>query len=128
MVKISRVLKTMFLSHTFLLVFLVVLATTESSASPLHEIANASAGSPDHDFQKLYTKIDALERTVQNLETNVLEKSARMDTLMRKVLITFNEMDAKIETSNVDNLSHERKKTLVNNITGKSFHRKTQFL
>lgn len=111
----------MFLSHTFLLVFL--LATTESSDSPLREIANASAGSPYHDFQKLYTKIDALERTVQNLETNVMEKSTRMDTLMREVLITFNEMDAKIETSNLDNLSHERKKTLVNYITGKSFHR-----
>lgn len=59
MVKISRVLKTMFISHTFLLVFLVVLATTESSDSAPHENANASAGSPDHDFQKLYTKIDA---------------------------------------------------------------------
>lgn len=121
MVKISRVLKTMFLSHTFLLVFLVVLATTESSDSPLHEIANASTGSPGHDFQKLYTKIDALERTVQNLETNVLEKSTRMDTLMRKVLITFNEIDAKSETSNLNNLSVERKKTLVENVTGKSF-------
>lgn len=85
MVIISRVLKTMFLSHTFLLVFLVVLATTESSDSPLHEIANASAGSPDHDFQKLYTKIDALERTVQNLETNVLEKSTRLDTLIKGI-------------------------------------------
>lgn len=126
MVKISRVLKIMFLSHTFLLVFLVVLATTESSDSPLHEIATASAGSPDHDFQKLYTKIDALERTVQNLETNVLEKSTRMDTLMRKVLIFFfNEMDAKIETSNLNNLSVERKKTLVENITGKLCHRIT---
>lgn len=123
MVKISRVLKTMFLSHTFLLVFLVVLATTESSDSPLHELANASAGSPDHDFQKLYTKIDAIERTVQNLETNVLEKSTRTDTLMRKVLITFNEMDAKSETSNLNNLSVKRKKTLVENVIGKSFHR-----
>lgn len=123
MVKISRVLKTMFLSHTFLLVFLVVLATTESRDSPLHELANASAGSPDHDFQKLYTKIDAIERTVQNLETNVLEKSTRTDTLMRKVLITFNEMDAKSETSNLNNLSVKRKKTLVENVIGKSFHR-----
>lgn len=122
MVKISRVLKTMFLSHTFLLVFLVVLATTESSDSPLHEISTASAGSTDHDFQKLYTKIDALERTVQNLETNVLEKSTLMDTLIRKVLITFNEMDAKSETSNLNNLSVKRKKTLVENVTGKSFH------
>lgn len=122
MVKISRVLKIIFLSNTFLLVFLVVLATTESSDSPLHEIANASAGSPDHNFQKLYTKMDALERTVQNLETNVLEKSTRMDTLMRKVLITFNEMDAKSETSNLNNLSVERKKTLLENVTGKSFH------
>lgn len=122
MVKISRVLKTMFLSHTFLLVFLVVLATTKSSDSPLHEIATASAGSPDHDFQKLYTKIDALERTVQNLETNVMEKSTRMDTLMRKVFITFNEMDANSETSNLNNLSVDRKKTLVENVTGESFH------
>lgn len=122
MVKISRVLKTMFLSHTFLLVFLVVLATTESSDSPLHEIANASAGSPDQDFQKLYTKIDALEKTVQNLETNVLEKSTRMDTLMRKVLITFYEIDAKSETSNLNNLSVKRKKTFVENVTDKSFH------
>lgn len=122
MVKISRVLKTMFLSHTFLLVFLVVLATTESSDSTLHEIANASAGSPDNDFQKLYTKIDALERTVQNLETNVMEKSTSMDTLMRKVLITFNETDAKSETSNLNNLSVKRKKTLLENVIGKSFH------
>lgn len=122
MVKISKVLKIIFLSNTFLLVFLVVLATTESSDSPLHEIAYASAGSPDHNFQKLYTKMDALERTVQNLETNVLEKSTRMDTLMRKVLITFNEMDAKSETSNLNNLSVERKKTLLENVTGKSFH------
>lgn len=112
----------MFLSHTFLLVFLVVLATTEYSDSLLHDIAIASAGSPDHDFQKLYTKIDALERTVQNLETNVLEKSTRVDTLMRKVLITFNEMDANSETSNLNNLSVKRKKTLGENVTGKSFH------
>lgn len=59
---------------------------------------------------------------MQNLETNVMEKSARMDTLMRKELITFIEMDAKSETSNLNNLSVKRKKTLVENVTGKSFH------
>uniref|UniRef100_A0A8W8MJU1 C1q domain-containing protein n=1 Tax=Magallana gigas TaxID=29159 RepID=A0A8W8MJU1_MAGGI len=37
--------------------------------------------------------------------------------MMRKVLITFNEMDAKSETSSLNNLSVERKKTLVENIT-----------
>lgn len=65
----------MFLSHTFLLLFLVVLATTESSASQLNKIASASTGSPDNDFHKLYTNIDALERTLQKLETNVLKKN-----------------------------------------------------
>lgn len=52
----------------------------------------------------------------------MLEKATRMDTLMRKVLITFNEIDAKSETSNLNNLSVKRKKTLVENVTGKSFH------
>lgn len=115
----------MFPPHTFLLLFLVVLATKESSASPLYKIANASTGSPDNGFHELYTKIDALERTLRNLETNVMEKSTIMNTLMRQVLLNFNEMDAKIETSNLNNLSLERKKTLVKNITGKSFHRIT---
>lgn len=128
MVKLPRGLRTMYPPHTFLLLFLVVLPTKESSASPLHEIANASTDSPDNGFHELYTKIDALERTLQNLETNVLEKSTLMNTLMRQVLLTFNEMDAKIETSNLNNLSLERKKTLVKNITGKSFHRITYFL
>lgn len=114
-------LTAMFLSHTFLLLFLLVLATTESSASPLHELASAVAGSPDNGLHKLYTKMDVLERPVLNLETNVMEKSARMDTLMRKVLITFNEIDAKSETSNLNNLSVKRKKTLVENVTGESF-------
>lgn len=122
MVKTPRGLANMFLSHTFLLLFLVVPATTEFSASPLHEIAYASTGSPDNGFHKLYTKIDALERTLQNLETNVRKKSIRMDTLMRQVLFTFNERNAKIETTNLNNLSLERNKILVNNKTGKSFH------
>lgn len=41
--------------------------------------------------------------------------------LMRKVLINFNEMDVKIEISNLNSLSVERKKIFVKNIIGKLF-------
>lgn len=61
MVKTSGGLTTC-LSHTFLLLFAVALATTESRASPLHEIANACADPPENSFHKVYTKIDALIR------------------------------------------------------------------
>lgn len=111
MVKIPRWLTTIFLSNIFLLLFLVVLETTELSLSPLHTIANAFAGSPDNGFHKLlvYTEKDALARTMENLKRNVREKSILMDTLRRYVLLTFNDMDTKIETSKLNNMSRGKK-------------------
>lgn len=52
----KRANHVMFLSHTFLLFFLVVFATSKSSASPIHEIANDFAGSQYNAFHKRYTR------------------------------------------------------------------------
>nr|XP_034310216.1 uncharacterized protein LOC117683979 [Crassostrea gigas] len=110
----------MFLSHTCLSFFVVALACG-SSAFLLNEHANASVSHPDNCNYNIYSKIDALERTLHNLETTVREKTAQMDTLestvrektthsdtlMRQVLLTVTEMEAKIESSNLRNISLE---------------------
>lgn len=88
-------------SQAFLWSCLVSLTTTESSAFLLNDHANASVGHPDTGNYNVYSKIDALERTLQNLETNVREKTTHSDTLMRQVLLTVTEMDAKIESSDL---------------------------
>lgn len=125
----------MFISHICLLFFGVVLTTSGSSAFLLNEQANASVSHPDNCNYNIYSKIDALEKTLQNLQTIVREKTAQMDTLestvrektthsdtlMRQVLLTLTEMDAKIESSDVRNMSLEIEeiKNNVKNITGK---------
>lgn len=125
----------MFLSHTCLLFFVFALACG-SSAFLLNEHANASVSHPDNCNYNIYSKIDALERTLHNLETTVREKTAQMDTLestvrektthsdtlMRQVLLTVTEMEAKIESSNLRNMSLEIEefKQNLKNITGKS--------
>lgn len=121
----------MFLSHTCLLVFVVAL-TCGSSAFLLNEHANASVSHPDNCSYNIYSKIDALERTLHNLETtvrdtiaqmnrlesNVREKTTHSDTLMRQVLLTVTEMEAKIESSNMS-LEIEEIKQNVKNFAGK---------
>lgn len=121
----------MFLSHTCLLFFVFALACG-SSAFLLNEHANASVSHPDNCNYNIYSKIDALERTLHNLETTVREKTAQMDTLestvrekithsdtlMRQVLLTVTEMEAKIESSNMS-LEIEEIKQNVKNIAGK---------
>lgn len=98
-------------SQAFLWTCLVSLTTTESSAFLLN--ANASVGHPDNANYNIYSKIDALERTLQNLETSVQEKTAQLDrlqttvqektthsdTLMRQVLLTVTEIEVKMKTS-----------------------------
>ena len=61
--------------------------------------ANVSGSPPDNGYYNIYSKIDYLERVLQNLETSVQQKETHMDTLLRQVLLTVNEMDAKIESS-----------------------------
>lgn len=92
-------LTTMCPSQAFLWSCLVSLTTTESSAFLLNDHANASVGHPDTGNYNIYSKIDALERTLQNLETNVREKTTHSDTLMRQVLLTVTEMEVKMKTS-----------------------------
>lgn len=86
-------------SQAFLWSCLVILTTTESSAFLLNDHANASVGHPVTGNYNIYSKIDALERALQNLETTVREKTTHSDTLMRQVLLTVTEMDAKIGAS-----------------------------
>lgn len=111
----------MFSTVTFLWLCLVIL-TTESGAFLLNEHTNTSVGHPDNGNYNIYSKIDALERTLQKLETSVREKTTHSDTLMRQVLLTVNEMDVKLESSDLRNMSLEMKKIqdLVGNISGKS--------
>lgn len=92
---------------------LVILTTTESSAFLLNDHSNASMGHPDNANYNIYSKIDALDRTLQNLETTVREKTAQLDrlettvqektthsdTLMRQVLLTVTEIEVKMKTS-----------------------------
>lgn len=99
--------------QAFLWSCLVILTTTESRAFLLNDHTNASMGHPDNDNYNIYSKIDALERTLQNLETTVREKTAQLDrmettvqektthsdTLMRQVLLTVTEMEVKMKTS-----------------------------
>nr|XP_022309764.1 uncharacterized protein LOC111115354 [Crassostrea virginica] len=61
--------------------------------------ANVSGSPSDNGYYNIYSKIDSLERALQNLETSVQQKETHMDTLLRQVLLTVNEMDAKIESS-----------------------------
>lgn len=100
-------------SQAFLWSCLVSLTTTKSSAFLLNDHANSSVGHPDTGNYNIYSKIDALQRTLQNLETTVREKTAQMDTLestvrektthsdtlMRQVLLTVTEMEVKMKTS-----------------------------
>lgn len=86
-------------SQAFLCSCLVILTTTESSAFLINDHTNASVGHPDNDNYNIYSKIDALERTLQNLETRVQEKMTHSDTLMRQVLLTVTEMEVKMKTS-----------------------------
>lgn len=112
----------MSMSQTLLFFFLVILTTTFSGAFLLNEHANASVGHSDSGSYNIYSKIDALERSFQNLETTVREKTTHSDTLMRQVLLTVTEMYAKIEASDLRNMSLEIEeiKKNVENITGKS--------
>lgn len=112
MVKAPRGVTTMFLSHTFLLLFLVVLATTEFSASPLHEIANAFVGSPDNGFHKLYTKIYALENSAEPGDEYAGKVYTHRYSDEKGIANFFYERNAKIETSNLNKLSLERRKIL----------------
>lgn len=86
-------------SQAFLWSCLVILTTIESSAFLINYHTNASVGHPDNDNYNIYSKIDALERTLQNLETTVQEKTTHSDTLMRQVLLTVTEMEVKMKTS-----------------------------
>lgn len=110
MFKIQKGLTTMFLSHTFLLLFLVLLITTEAVAFLLNGNKNASAGSPDNGYYNIYSKIDVLERSLQNLEMTVREKTTHSDTLMRQVLLTVTEMDDKLDSSDLRNMTLEIEK------------------
>lgn len=103
----------MFLSQIFLSLSFVIL-TTESTTSPLHKTANASADYPDKGFHNIKNKNNALGRTLHNLETTVREKT----TLSRQMLLTVDEKDTKTETNNFKTLSLETKKTPMRNITG----------
>lgn len=86
-------------SQAFLWPCLVILTTTESSAFLLNDHTNSSMGHPDNDNYNIYSKIDALERTLQNLETSMREKTTHSDTLMRQVLLTVTKMEVKMQTS-----------------------------
>lgn len=104
------------------LLFFLVILTTFSGAFLLNDHANASVGHPDSGNYNIYSKIDALERSFQNLETTVREKTTHSDTLMRQVLLTVTEMDVKMGASDLLNMSLEIEeiKNKVKNITGKS--------
>lgn len=122
-------------SQAFLWSCLVILTTTESSAFLLNDPINTSVSHPDNSNYNIYSKIDALERTLHNLvttvrekttqmdtlETSVREKTTHSDTLMRQVLLTVTEMDAKIESSDLINvtLEVEKIKSFVKNSLGK---------
>ena len=56
--------------------------------------ANASESPPDHGYYN--SKIDYLERALQNLETSVRQKETHMNTLLRHVLLNLKEMDSKM--------------------------------
>lgn len=119
--------------QAFLWSCLVILTTTESSAFLLNDRTNASVGHPDSDNYNIYSKIDALERTLQNLETSVRDKTAQLDrlettvqektthsdTLMRQVLLTVTEIEVKMKTSDfqLQNVSLQKEK--LENSSGK---------
>lgn len=92
-------LTTMSPPQAFIWSCLVILTTKESSAFLINDHTNASVGHPDNDNYNIYSKIDALERTLQSLETTVQEKTTHSDTLMRQVLLTITEMEVKMKTS-----------------------------
>ena len=88
----------------FVFVDLIIDARVETFLFNGH--ANVSGSPPDNAYN-IYSKIDYLEKALQNLETVVQQKDTHMDTLLRQVLLTVNEMDAKIESSRLQNISLE---------------------
>ena len=66
--------------------------------------ANVSGSPLDNGYYNIYSKIDYLEKALQNLETSVQQKETHMDTLLRQVLLTVNEMDVKIESSGLQKI------------------------
>lgn len=106
--------------HALLQSFLAILIISEVSAFLLNDHANSSVGHQDNGNYNIYTKIDALERTLQKLENSVNEKTTHMNTLLRQVLLTVNEMGDKIESSNLHNMSFavEELQNIVRNRTG----------
>lgn len=79
-------------SQAFLWSCIISLTTIESSAFLLNDHANKSEGHPDTDNYNIYSKIDGLERTLQNLETTVREKTTHSDTLMRQLVLAVTQM------------------------------------
>lgn len=95
----------MFPSQAFLRSCFAILIISEVSAFLLNHHTNPAVGHQDNRNYTIYTMIDAFVRTLQKLQTSVNEKTTHMNTLLRQVLITVNEMDDKIETSNLRNMS-----------------------
>lgn len=92
-------------SQAFLRSCFAILIISEVSAFLLYHHTNPAVGHQDNSNYTIYTMIYALGRTLQKLETSVNEKTTHMNTLLRQVLITVNEMDDKIETSYLRNMS-----------------------
>ncbi|XP_062588596.1 uncharacterized protein LOC134250260 [Saccostrea cucullata] len=101
----------------------------ESAAFLLDGHANpSSASSQGVGTYNIYDKIDAIEREldecnvtltekVRDLEMSTQKKIHDMETMMRQVLLTVNQMDVKLENSDVYNtsLEIERLKKVVSN-------------
>lgn len=90
-------MQTTMQSLEILWTFILVITPTVY-AFLFNDHGNGSAVHPDHDSYNIYSKIDALEKNLQIMETSLREKTTHMDTLSRRALLTVNEMDAKIET------------------------------
>nr|XP_022305497.1 uncharacterized protein LOC111112347 [Crassostrea virginica] len=107
----------------FVFVDLIIDARVESFLFNGH--ANDSGSPPDNGYYNIYSKIDNLKRVLQNLETSVQQKETHMDTLLRQVLLTVNETDAKIESNELRlqnmNLEMEQLKTFTKNDTAVGF-------
>lgn len=76
----------------------ILVITPTVYAFLLNDHGNVSSSHPDHDNYNIYSKIDAIEKNLQIMETSLREKTTHMDTLSRQALLTVNEMEAKIET------------------------------
>ena len=85
-----------------LLFFILVDVITERKVESflLNGHANVSGSPLDNGYYNIYSKIDYLEKALQNLEASVQQKETHVDTLFRQVQLEIAQLKTLIKNGN----------------------------